>query len=266
MSRHSNALGIILGIALGLFAIGVSPVAIALREGPPTEVEVSSLDGLRQALERATPGSVIRLAAGTYELFADDPPFRIKGIQGLPDRPIVIRGARGTAAATRPTIIDGGRSLDPTLAIVERFRHPGGRAHELDELIEENQYRTRQAVNCFVFEDAAYLVIEELTVRNCWPTSFVFVSSRYVTVRAATIVGATYAVFVNRRSDHVLVEDSVWTQDDSGYAADESGASGRVDLEAEARTHVGHGSLGRFASRHPSASQRRPRRQLRLAG
>ena len=45
-----------------------------------------------------------------------------------------------------------------------------------------------------------------------------------------TIVGSTYAFGVDRRSDHFLVEDSVWTQDDSGYAEDESGYSGRVDL------------------------------------
>ena len=148
------------------------------------------------------------------------------------------------------------------------FDIPGAVRHELDEFIEENQYRTRQAVNCFVFEDAAYLVIEELTVRNCWPTSFVFVSSRYVTVRAATIVGSTYAVFVNQRSDHVLVEDSVWTQDDSGYAADESGASGRVDLKPRpgrmwdtvpwgvshhgSRAHLNGGLVGSFGS--PAAS------------
>jgi hypothetical protein len=92
------------------------------------------------------------------------------------------------------------------------------------------QYRTQHAINCFLFEDTAYLVIEDLTVRNCWPTSFIFVSSRYVTLRGITIVGSTFPFFADRRSDHFLVEDNVWTQDPSGYAADQSGYSGRVDL------------------------------------
>jgi hypothetical protein len=231
MSHRANARGITLGIALGLLLIGPAPGWSAPRDGPPAKVDVSSLAELRQALERATPGSVIRLAAGTYEVFADDPPFVVKGVQGLPDRPIVIRGTRGTPEKARPTIIDGGRRLDPTLALVERFLRPGGRSSELDELIAENQFRTARAVNCFLFEDAAYLVIEELTVRNCWPTSFVFLESRYVTLRAMTIVGSTYAFFAGRHSEHVLVEDNVWTQDDSGYATDESGASGRVELK-----------------------------------
>jgi hypothetical protein len=228
MSRCARA-RVIVGIVLALSLIGAPPAAAAPRAGPPINVDVSSLEEFRQALDRATPGSVIRLAAGTYSIFADDPPFTIKGVQGLPDRPIVIQGTRGARLA-RPTIIDGGRSLDGALKLVERFRLAGARSRELEDLITQNQYRTRQAVNCLVFEEAAYVVIEDLTVRNCWPTSFVFLSSRYVTLRAMTIVGSTYAFFVDRQSDHFLVEDSVWTQDDSGYARDESGYSGRVDL------------------------------------
>ena len=230
MSHRANAPGIIFGIVFGLFLVGASPGAAAPRDGPPLRVEVSSLEELRQALERATPGSVIRLASGTYQIFAEDPSFTIKGVQGLPDQPITIQGTRGTAETARPTIIDGGRRLDPTMALVERFRNPGGRSSEVEDLITQNQFRTVQAINCPLFEEAAYLVIEELTVRNCWPTSFVFVSSQYVTLRAITIVGSTYPFGVDRRSDHFLVEDSVWTQDDSGYAEDESGYSGRVDL------------------------------------
>ena len=264
MSQHSNALGLILGIAIGLLGIGVSPIAIAVREGPPTEVEVSSLDGLREALERATPGSIIRLAAGTYEIFADDPPLRHQGGPGTA-RPADRHPGRARHRRDGATD-DHRRRPQPRPDLGARralstSRRPFAR---LDELYRGNQYRTRQAVNCFVFEDAAYVVIEELTVRNCWPTSFVFVSSQYVTLRAATIVGSTYAVFVDRRSDHLLVEDSVWTQDDSGYTADESGASGRVDLKPKPGPHVGHGSVGRFASRLASAPQRRPGRQLRL--
>jgi hypothetical protein len=228
VARCANTPTFIFGIAVGLLLAAASAEAAAEREGPPVTVEVSSLQELRQAVERVTPGSVIRLAAGTYRIFADEPPVRLKGPKGMPDQPIVIRGAPG-AAGSRPTIIDGSRRLDGALGLVEQFGPSGGRSRDLEDLISQRQYRTRQAVNCLVFEDAAYLVIEELTIRNCWPTSVVFLSSQYVTLRANTIVGSTYPFFVNTQSDHFVVEDSVWTQDDSGYAPDESGYSGRYD-------------------------------------
>jgi hypothetical protein len=37
-------------------------------------------------------------------------------------------------------------------------------------------------------------------------------------------------VFAGRYSDHLLIENNVWTQDPSGYTEDQSGYSGRVDL------------------------------------
>jgi hypothetical protein len=230
MWQRAKPLSIVIGIVLGLCLIGAVSGTAAPRKGLPIAVEVSSLEELKQALEKATPGSVIRLAAGTYQIFAEDPPLHIKGVQGLPDQPIVIQGTPGPAEAQRATIIDGGRNLDDTLGLHEHYRRPGSRPIELHDLIMHKQYRTQHAINCFLFEDTAYLVIEDLTVRNCWPTSFIFVSSRYVTLRGMTIVGSTFPFFADRRSDHFLVEDNVWTQDPSGYAADQSGYSGRVDL------------------------------------
>ena len=40
----------------------------------------------------------------------------VKGVQGLPDQPIVIQGAPVSEDGKRATIIDGGRSLDPMRA------------------------------------------------------------------------------------------------------------------------------------------------------
>ena len=112
------------GIVVWLLAAAAPPGAAAVREGPPITIEVSSMVEFRAAAERATPGSVIRIASGTFAMTADDPLVRVKGLQGLPDRPIVIQGTRGTAGS-RPTIIDGGRSLDGMLGMIERFRQPG---------------------------------------------------------------------------------------------------------------------------------------------
>src|SRR4029077_9632851 len=77
------------------------------------------------------------------------------------------------------------------------------------------------------------------------------------------IVGSTYALFVDRRSDHFLIEHVVWTQDDSGYAEDESGYSGHFELAPKpgrmwdtvpwgvahhgSRAHLNGGLIGSFA-------------------
>jgi hypothetical protein len=225
------AVALSIGLVLGLVQFMALPTFGNVLKGPPVTVEVASLDELKQALERATPGSVIRLAAGVYQIYAEDYYTLVKGVQGLPDQPIVIQGTPGRDDASRPTIIDGGRSLDGSLQPHEHYRKPGSRPIELHDLLIEKQFRTERAINCFVFEDVAYLIIENLTVRNCFPAAFViYGNSRYVTIRSSTLVGAMAPVFAGRYSDHLLIENNVWTQDPSGYADDQSGYSGRVDL------------------------------------
>ena len=148
----------------------------------------------------------------------------------MPDQPIVIEGAPPGEDGRRATIIDGGR-LDPMLELQEHYRRPGSRPIELHDLLIQKQFRTERAINCFVFENVAWLVIENLTVRNCLPAAFViYGDSRYVTIRSSTLVGAMVPVFAGRYSDHLLIENNVWTQDPSGYTQDQSGYSGRVDL------------------------------------
>jgi hypothetical protein len=225
------AVALSIGLVLGLVQFMAMPTFGNVLKGPAVTVEVASLDELKQALERATPGSVIRLAAGVYQIYAEDHYTLIKGVQGLPDQPIIIQGTPGRDDASRPAIIDGGRSLDDSLQLHEHYRKPGSRPIELHDLLIEKQFRTERAINCFVFEDVAYLIIENLTVRNCFPTAFViYGNTRYVTIRSSTLVGAMAPVFAGRYSDHLLIENNVWTQDPSGYTDDQSGYSGRVDL------------------------------------
>jgi len=187
MAARSRLHGIAFGIVLGILQFLASPAPAEVLKGPPVTVEVSSLDELERALGTATPGSVIRLAAGVYQIYAEDPYFLVKAVQGLPERPIIIQGAPAREDGKRATIIDGGRSLSPILELQEHYRRPGSRPIELHDLLMQKQFRTERAINCFVFEDVAYLIIENLTVRNCWPASFViYGNSRYVTIRSST--------------------------------------------------------------------------------
>jgi hypothetical protein len=54
----------------------------APRKGPPVAAEGSTLKESHEALAKATPGRVIRLAAGIYQIYADDPYFLVKDVQG----------------------------------------------------------------------------------------------------------------------------------------------------------------------------------------
>jgi hypothetical protein len=226
-----HAKNITFAFVVALVFAGAQAGLAAPRKGPPVASEVSTLNELHEALEKATPGSVIRLAAGIYQIYADDPYFLIKDVQGLPDQPIVIQGAASTEEGRRPTILDGGRSLSPMLEVEEHYGKAGSRPVELHDLLIQKQFRTERAINCFVFENVAYLVVENLTVRNCLPAAFViYGNSRYVAIRSSVMVGGMMPVFAGRYSDHLLIEDNVWTQDPSGYTEDQSGYSGRVDL------------------------------------
>jgi hypothetical protein len=134
MPGRSRLHGIAFGIVLGILQVIASPAPAEVLKGPPVTLEVSSLDELKRALEKATPGSVIRMAAGVYQIYAEDPYFLVKGVQGLPDQPIVIQGAPVREDGKRGTIIDGGRSLDPMLELQEHYRRPGSRPIELHDL------------------------------------------------------------------------------------------------------------------------------------
>ena len=68
MSHRRNPLGAVIAILLGLCLMGTAPATATPRKGPPVTVEVSSFEELEKALENATPGSVMRLAAGIYQI------------------------------------------------------------------------------------------------------------------------------------------------------------------------------------------------------
>jgi hypothetical protein len=260
MPARSRLHGIAFGIVIEMLQVMAFPAPAAVLKGPPVTVEVSSLDELKRALGTATPGSVIRLAAGIYQIYADDPYFLVEGVQGLPDQPIVIQGAPVREDGKRGTIIDGGRSLDSMLELQEHYRRPGSRPIELHDLLIQKQFRTERAINCFVFEDVAWLVIENLTVRNCLPASFViYGNSRYVTIRSSTLVGAMAPVFCRPILGPSAYRGQCLDPGSLGLYPRPIGLFGPGRLDAEAWPHVGYDPLGGRASRFPSLSQWRAR-------
>jgi hypothetical protein len=160
-------------------------------------VEVADLNELRQAVDDLNtgthkPGTVIRLSAERYGFPVDGPAIAIRDVQGSEECPIVIEGPEQGA------LLDGGRK--PLVNYVARTL----------------SFPEESKINCFVLRDSSWVVFRNLRVVDCWPTFLFMHASSYVTLRDSHVIGSTYAVFMQDRTHHVLVENNDWEQDPSG--------------------------------------------------
>lgn len=80
---------------------------------PAVEVPVDDVDGLRAAIQAATPGDEIVLATGTYDIAGN----LVAATPGLPTVPIVVRAAQSRGALLRfsapGSVVEGFRLLAP---------------------------------------------------------------------------------------------------------------------------------------------------------
>ncbi|MFJ4877167.1 polysaccharide lyase 6 family protein [Streptomyces sp. NPDC088745] len=109
MQRRTFLLGTATGAALAALPVAAGPASAATAAGPAT---VGSLDELQAAIDRARPGQRIVVADGAYTV--------------PPDRPLTIRGKRGTrhAPVTICARTPGGVVLDGAQSFVlEGSRH-----------------------------------------------------------------------------------------------------------------------------------------------
>lgn len=146
---------LLLALALpGALLLTLAPLAAGggagAGEGRET-VAVHDAAGLRQALRSAGPGTTIELAAGEYLS-----PFRLEGLQGTAQAPIVITGP----AAGEPAVLLGRRGAN-TLSLVNT-------AHVvLRHLTLDGRRRNISAVVAEADGDAAHhITLEHLEIRH----------------------------------------------------------------------------------------------------
>ena len=162
-----------------------------------TLVEAADLGDLRQAIVDLNagilkPGTVIRIFKGEHALSASEDAITIRDVRASEKCPVVIEGSQSD------TLLNGGR--EPLVNYVAP--RPG--------------FPEESWTNCFMLHDSSWIVFQNLSVVNCWPT-FLFVdASSYITLRNSRVSGSTYAVFMKDRTHHVLIEDNHWEQDPSG--------------------------------------------------
>jgi hypothetical protein len=186
--------------------------------GPDGRSVPSPVVGLREALAMASPGVTIQLLPGIYKQDT-----RAEGIffprDGSPDRPITLRGmgsdtiidgTEARAFSERENVVVAGmaKSLFDTLGI-EVLR----KADEMSLLLRPDY---RGGSICFRLDQKQWIVLDNLTLRDCADAGVIVRNSQYITLKNSIIVKGLYAVFAEGpRTHHVLLENNVWIQDTS---------------------------------------------------
>jgi hypothetical protein len=131
---------------------------------------------ITELLNGALPGDTLLFTKGIY-----GGAYALDGLHGKPEKPIVIRGM----------------SID--LSIIDGGVKPG-------MLLEHQAFRL---TNC------SWIVIEELSIRNCWTDLIRAENSSYISLRNCDLQGGKRALFATgRRSHHFLIETCSWEQDE----------------------------------------------------
>lgn len=191
------------------------PQAIRGPDGKPVPGSVVSL---REALATAWPGVTIQLLPGVYK--QDTPEDGILFPRnGSMDRPITLRGMGSD------TIIDGtvagafdNKETSVVAGMAKSLLDSMGleivRKSDDMSLLLRPDYRG--GAICFRFDEKQWIVLDNLTLRDCADAGVVVRNSQYITLRNSIILKGLYAFFAEGvRTHHLLLENNIWVQDTS---------------------------------------------------
>lgn len=180
------------------------PQAIRGPDGKPVQGPVVALS---EALAMASPGTTIQLLPGLYK---QDTPE--EGIlfprNGSLDKPITLRGMGSD------TVIDGTAKSGFAMFGIEITRP----TDEVSTLLRPN---IRSGSICFRFENKQWIVLDNLTLRNCADAAVTAINSQYITLKNSTILTGLYAFFAEGfveggpATHHLLLENNIWIQNPS---------------------------------------------------
>lgn len=145
-------------------------------------VEPGPAEAVSVAIAKAKPGDIVQLRPGVYTGTIE------VRVSGEPDRPIVIAGLE--PGATEKAVIDGGAS-------------PG----------------RRQNNQAFRIDDASWITVRDLEIRNAWTDVFLIQNSSYISIQGCDIRGGMHVVAVRgAATHHILAEGCVWVQEEAIYS------------------------------------------------
>lgn len=175
------------------------PRAIRGPDGTPVPGPVVSL---REALSMAWPGVTIQLLPGIYKQDTPEDGI-IFPRDGSGDRPITLRGMGSD------TVIDGTAKSGFSMFGFDLVRNED----EVSTLLRPD---FRGGSICFRFDEKQWIVLDNLTLRNCADAAVIVRNSRYITLKDSTIMAGLYGFFAEGpATHHLLLENNIWIQDPS---------------------------------------------------
>jgi len=151
---------------------------------------------INASIFNAEPGDIFEMQPGIYS-----EPIIFRNIHGRKDAPIILRGTDGV-------VIDGKLSFDEfePRATLEAWKirpYPG-----LYHIAHESWIQ---------IENSSGIIIEDLHIKQCWPTAIYFHYSKELTFRRLNIQDSTFAIYgEGDTSEDIIIEDCCWLQDVTG--------------------------------------------------
>lgn len=140
-------------------------------------------------------------------------PVVITGVSGSRLKPVVIRGAPPAASdektAERSTTVFG------TNVPFEAFNTRANTLSRVHEAAGSYPGVYFMADNAqMILRDCQWLVLEDLTFENCWPTALYIENCQNITIRGVHFRGGTFAIgATGPDTRHLLIENCDWIQD-----------------------------------------------------
>lgn len=191
---------------------------------------------IHAAVRELGPGDVLALEAAC---FTD--PVVISGISGTRERPVCIRGEKPVAPDVNKMAAKRSPTVFGTRETFEEFNVQANRLARAHEAAGNYPGLYFMADNAhLVLRDCQWIVLEDLTFENCWPTAIYIENCQHITIRGIHFRGGTFAIgATGADTRHLLIENCDWIQDlgchgdiqvrsirDNGYLLDEREVDG----------------------------------------
>jgi len=175
-------------------------------------------DNVHEVVQKLKAGDRLTLSAGDY-----DRPITLKGLRGTPDNPIRIRGTALDREKDDKEPEIWTASVLGKGPVFGKFRNTGNDIARIEQAagrLPGLHYIADEAA--LFLKDCQWVVLEDLSFENCWPTAVYIDNCQSLTLRRLHFRGGTFAIgAVGTDTRHLLIEGCDWIQDTSGQGEED---------------------------------------------
>lgn len=168
---------------------------------------------IHKKIRKLRTGEKLKLRKGRY-----DRPVVISGVTATQENPLVIRGSKrvfpdSESCRRSRTVFTSGVDFTTYNSVANRL----SRVHEDGGRFPGNYYVADEAV--LTLRDCQWVVLEDLTFEDCWPTAIYLENCQNITIRDIHFRGGTFAIgATGSDTRHLLIEGCDWIQDPGCHA------------------------------------------------